>query len=664
MTSKRLLSMLVAGAAIVAFLFWHHDGGSAPRSSATKDSGHSPQDARSAAREFVDDAGARGEGGARRQVRLLDDQGGVVDGGVVEAMGPEGLLGTGERGHGGVSIPVTECLLHVSAAGFMPRFVRCTPGQGTVDVVLSRARTIAVTVASSGQPAVGIKVRFRNAIQDSPVLVDDVSARQWLNASPESRVGMLAKLWGEDVEAFWTRAAVEARTNEHGQVRIAVSVPSIQIEVAGGKLSATSSEVAFQRRGSWSVSAPFRLAGEASGVVVELARSGSIVKGRIDGAGSSVQGSCVLRYEVSGGPGIIVQDVEQQAELRADGGFEFDCVSPGSKTVVVTARRSPGEPVFAELVFAVAAVQVDIDRVHDLGSLSPSQGGLDVQVGLRDARHAPVDAPDCRWRLFVGTNPQAGPVLAEAIGGVPNGGRVRLRGLPPGEVTISADLEQGVALPGDLRIFDSRGLRRSQAVTSAGEVRLEGLVTRFLSTDIVVEGAGADAREWQGALFDVELGASVPGLASHRDGSDVVARVELPQESRRYRFELHSERGACGEYAVGEVVVAGGGRMRVEPQSAAAVRGSVLGRSGAGEVKRVIASCGSGWRSAEVDPTGAFVVRGLLPNAEYRLEVLGKALERLPFEGAEDGRFRFSAGAAGEVLDLGNLVVETAQRKH
>lgn len=593
----------------------------------------------------------------------MDEEGGVVDDGVVEAMGRDGREGMAERGPDGISIPLVECVLHVSAVGFMPRFVRCTPGKERVDVVLSRARTIAVTVASSGQPAAGIAVRVRNAIHDSPVLSDDVSARQWLEAGPESRAGMIARLWGRDVESFWTRAAVEARTNEHGQVRIAVSVPSIQIEVAGGKLSATSSDVMFQRRGSWSVSAPFRLAGEASAVVVELARSGSIVKGRIDGTGSTVQGSCVLRCEVSGGAGISVQDIEQQAELRADGRFEFDCVSPGSKTVVVTARRSLGEQVFAELVFAVAAVQVEPDRVHDLGSLSPSQGGLDVQVGLRDALHAPVDVPDCRWRLFVGTNPQAGPVLAEAMGGVPNGGRVRLRGLPPGEATVSADLEHGVALPGDLRIFDSRGLRRSQAVTPAGQARLEGLVTRFLSTDIVVEGAGADGKIWQGDLFDVELGASVPGLVSRREGSDVVARLELPQESRRYRFELHSERGACGEYAVGEMVVAGGGQMRVEAQSAAAVRGSVRGRSGAGAGKRVIARCGSGWRSAEVDPAGAFLVRGLVPNAEYRLEVLGNTLERLPFEGAEDGRFRFSAGTAGVVLDLGTLVVEAAGRK-
>jgi hypothetical protein len=115
----------------------------------------------------------RAEGGVRRVVRLLGEDGAPVAGAVVEPWGLAGSLGVFD-GKSGLAIPTEECLLFARADGFLPRLVRCLPGQEPITVVMHRSRTIALTVASSGSPSAGIGVRIRNADDGKSVSRDDL----------------------------------------------------------------------------------------------------------------------------------------------------------------------------------------------------------------------------------------------------------------------------------------------------------------------------------------------------------------------------------------------------------------------------------------------------------------------------------------------------------
>jgi hypothetical protein len=586
----------------------------------------------------------------------VDEEGRPVAGGVVESWGLGGSLGLSDE-TSGLAIPGEECLLFASADGFLPRLVRCPAGAEPVDVVMRSSRSIVLTVASADNPSVGLKVRIRSADPGVPVLCDDPIARQWAQSDRQTRGLMLADLWGRDLQPIVSQASVESRTDAHGQARLAFSARTILVEVASGSLAAFSREVVFERRGSTAVSAPYRMVTNEAAVVVELQRSGSMVKGRIELGAVSVKGSCVLRFEQSNGSGITIQDIEQQVQLREDGSFEFDSVAPGAKTVVVSARLRA-----EELVFAVAAVQVEPGRVHDLGALVPEPGSLDVEVELLDASSAPVAAPECRWRLIVGTNPLTGPVLAEAVGRLASAQTLRIRGLPSGLVSVEAALDMDAQLPAGMRLFDESRLRCEQPVTPSASVRLEGRVSRFLPTEFSTPTRLSGAAAWQGSLVDVELGVDRGFFASRLDGSVVVAVVDLPQELRSYRYELHREHGSAGEYAIGSMDIAGGSKLQIEPKVAAAVRGVVRSRSQASKVVRVVAESGSGWRAAEVRPDGSFALRGLVPGVPYRMKAWDDRAGLLAFVGFADGLVPVTAGAAGEILDLGNLEVESSAK--
>jgi hypothetical protein len=587
---------------------------------------------------------------ARRQLRVVDEQGAVVDDVVVEAWSDAAALAVVRGEAGRFEIPSVSCILSARSPRFLPHVVRLPAGGATSEIVLSQLRTLAVLVVAPDGPAAGVLVRLRNAEEDRPVVFDSDLARQWCDAAPEQRARLLAGFGAAELGPRWSRDLIEARTDEHGWVRCDVSAPTLLLEVDSRQL-AVCDQLVFTQKLVRSVSAPFPLGPQGASLVVHL-QPGAVVRGGIEPGPAVPTGLVRLLHELSGGPGVRVLDDEMACGLHDDGTFQFFDVTPGAKTVVVKTWPQPDE-----LVFAVAAFTVEQGQDVDLGVLRPENGALDVELAVVDATtNAVVDVPDARWDLIVGTNPLRGPVLAEGVRGLASSERLRVRGLPPGLVSVEAKLAQGASLPAGLMLLDSLSLQSEQPVQAAGAVRLQARVCRVATSTIEVAGVVPGART-QGELVDIENGARLPiSLPLHREAAPR-ASVGLPQLPRQYRFVVRSDSGATGALAVGEVTIVGGELVRLALVPAAAARVSVRGAGGPIQGLRLVLSGVDDDRVVLVETNGAASIRGLTPGAAYELRAQDKRLRPLAFNGAADGVHRFTAGEAGSTVDLGVLVV-------
>lgn len=616
--------------------------------------GNDPSPARSVAEVVVADVAvpppAREAIAPRRQLRVVDEQGAVVDDVVLEAWSAAGALAVvcSEAGHW--EVPSVACIVSARSPRFLPYVAPCPAGGEALEIVLCQLRRVAVLVVAPDGPAAGVLVRFRNAAEDRPVAFDSDLARQWCDAAPEQRVRLFASVGAAEPGLRWSRDRIEARTDEQGWVRCDVSAPTLLLEVDSRK-RAVCDQLVFTQQLVRSVSAPFPLGSQGASLVVHL-QPGAVVRGGIEPGPAFPTGLVRLLHELSGGPGIRVLDDEMASGLHDDGTFQFFDVMPGAKTVVVKTWPRPDE-----LEFAVAAFAVEPGQDVDLGMLRPENGTLDVELAVADAStNAVVDVPDARWDLIVGTNPLRGPVLAEGVRGLGPSARLRVRGLPPGLVSVEAKLAQGASLPAGLMLLDTRSLHNEQTVQAAGSVRLQARVCRVATSTIEVAGVVPGAIT-QGELVDTETGTHMRiGLPLQREAAPRTS-VALPQMPRQYRFVVRSDSGDTGAMAVGEATIVGGEPVRLALVPAAAARASVRGASGPIQGLRLVLSGGDDDRGVLVDANGATSLRGLTPGAAYELRAQDKRLRPLPFDGAADGVHRFTAGEAGSTVDLGVLVV-------
>jgi hypothetical protein len=617
--------------------------------------GNAPSPARSVAEVVVADVAippaAREAITARRQLRVVDEQGDVVDDVVLEAWSAAGALAVVRSEAGRWEAPSIACIVSARSPRFLPYVAPCPAGGEALEIVLCQLRRVAVLLVAPDGPAAGVLVRFRNAAADRPVAFDSDLARQWCDAAPAQRARLFASLGAAAPGPRWSRDQIEARTDEQGWVRCDVSAPTLLLEVDSRK-RAVCDQIVFTQQLVRSVSAPFPLGPQGASLVVHL-QPGAVVRGGIEPGPAVPTGLVRLLHELSGGPGIRVLDDEMASGLHDDGTFQFFDVMPGAKTVVVTTWPRPDE-----LEFAVAAFAVDPGQDVDLGVLRPENGTLDVELAVVDATtNAVVDVPDARWDLIVGTNPLRGPVLAEGVRGLGPSARLRVRGLPPGLVRVDAKLAQGASLPAGLTLLDTRSLRSEQTVQVAGSVRLEARVCSVATSSIELTGATSGPRP-QGELVDIESGERFPIDVPLNAGRTSRAFVALPQLPRRYRFGVRSESGETGVHAAGEVSIVGGEPFRLALVPASALRAKVRGAGGPSKRVRLRLSGLVDDRVVRVEADGAAVARGLTPGAAYELRALDdEDLSVRAFEGAADGVHRFTAGEAGSTVDLGVLVV-------
>lgn len=584
-----------------------------------------------------------------RSLRVVDEDGSVPAECRVEAWSPDGVQDVVRDAPGSWSIPASECVVSVQAERFAPYVSRLRSSTDAVSVVLRLPRSVALLVAKPEGAAPGVRVRLRSAVDGESIAIDSDFARQWCVANHQQRKSLFGSLGAGELGPRWTMEVIEAKTDEQGWLRRELSAASVVVEIAGRR-SVVCDHLMFHRSNAWSISQPLTVGPSGVSLVAHLL-PGAVVRGSVDLVQSTARGHVVLRHEMPGGAGIVVQDVEQECDLR-DGRFTFEDVIPGAKTVVSTCWPQPNE-----LEFAVAAFTVEQGQAVDLGLLRPDTGALEVELAFVDVTtNAVVDAPDARWDLIVGTNPLRGPVLAEGVRELASSARLRVRGLPPGLVRVEAKLAQGASLPAGLALLDSRSLQNEQPVQAAGSVRLVARVCRVATSTIEVAGVEPGAST-QGELVDIENGARLPiSLPLHRDAAPR-ASVGLPQLPRRYWFAVRSDSGATGALAVGEVTIVGGELVRLALVPAAAARASVRGASGPIQGLRLLLSGVDDDRAVLGDANGAVSLRGLTPGAAYELRAQDKRLRSLAFDGPADGVHRFTAGEAGSTVDLGVLVV-------
>lgn len=584
-----------------------------------------------------------------RSLHVVDESGADVENCEVEAWTSDGPRNVVRHEPGRWTLPSSECVLSVQAVPFAPHVSRLSAGADAISIVLRRPRSIALLVTLPEGPAPGVRIRARSAIDGDMVAIDSDFARHWCAANHQQRSSLFASLASEQLGPRWALDVLEAKTDKQGWVRRELSTSSVVIEVAGRRI-VVCDRLTFTRRNAWSISDPLSIGPEGVSLVLSL-QPGSVVRGSVESHQHSAQGHAVLRHELPGGPAVVLQDVEQELDLR-DGRFTFEDVIPGPKTVVVTTWPRPDE-----LEFAVAAFAVEPGQDVDLGVLRPESGTLDVELAVVDATtNAVVDVPDARWDLIVGTNPLRGPVLAEGVRGLGPSARLRVRGLPPGLVSVEAKLAQGASLPAGLMLLDTRSLQNEQTVQAAGSVRLQARVCRVATSTIEVAGVVLGAIT-QGELVDTETGTHMRiGLPLDREAAPQTS-LALPQMPRQYKFVVRSDSGATGAMAVGEATIVGGEPVRLALVPAAAARASVRGASGPIQGLRLVLSGADDHRGVLVDANGAASLRGLTPGAAYELQARDKRLRLLPFEGAADGVHRFTAGEAGRTVDLGTLVV-------